>query len=226
MIEPSPKKRRRAARTSYLDGQLLIAMPAMSDKRFARSVVYMCLHNDEGAMGLIINQRADNVTFAHQLRELGVLKEGADEEVPARVLDLSVQIGGPVEPRNGFVLHTPDYANSNATLEIDRSMRLTNTVDILKAIARGRGPDRAIVALGYAGWDGSARGRDPGQRLAFLRRRARHRVRYQPRAEVRPRLVQARRGPVPSRQLCGPGLIVGLISAPPAGTTAAGSCNF
>ncbi len=152
MTEPAPRKRRRAARETYLDGQLLIAMPAMSDKRFARSVIYMCLHNSNGAMGLIINQRAQNVSFAHLLRELGVLKEGADDEVPAHVLDTSVQIGGPVETGHGFVLHTPDYSSGSSTLSIDNAVRLTNTVDILKSIARGKGPDRAIVALGYAGW--------------------------------------------------------------------------
>ena len=152
MTETAPKKRRRPAINSYLDGQLLIAMPAMSDKRFARSVVYMCLHNADGAMGLIINQRADNVSFAHLLRELGVLRKGAEDEMPASVLDRSVQIGGPVKMEHGFVLHSPDYSTAKSTLEIDRTIRLTNTVDILKAIARGRGPGQAIVALGYAGW--------------------------------------------------------------------------
>lgn len=152
MTAQAPRKKRRTARENYLDGQLLIAMPAMSDKRFARSVIYMCLHNGEGAMGLIINQRAQNVSFAHLLRELGVLTEGAEDEVPARVLDTSVQIGGPVETGHGFVLHTPDYTSGKSTLEVDGAVRLTNTVDILKSIARGRGPDRAIVALGYAGW--------------------------------------------------------------------------
>lgn len=152
MMETQSRKRRRAPRDNYLDGQLLIAMPAMSDKRFARSVIYMCLHNADGAMGLIINQRAANVSFAHLLKELGVLKDGAEEEVPAHVLDTSVLIGGPVETRNGFVLHSPDYVNKGSTLEIDGRMRLTNTVDVLKAIARGNGPGRALVALGYAGW--------------------------------------------------------------------------
>ena len=152
MTLPVPGKRRRQARNSYLDGQLLIAMPAMSDKRFARSVIYMCLHNADGAMGIIINQRADNVSFTRLLRELGVLKKDAEDEVPAQVLDLSVQIGGPVETKHGFVLHSSDYSTGSATLEIDKAVRLTNTVDILKAIARGKGPGRALVALGYAGW--------------------------------------------------------------------------
>ncbi len=152
MSEARPDRRRSAARSNYLDGQLLIAMPAMSDKRFARSVIYMCLHNADGAMGLIINQRADKVTFAHLLRELGVLKKGGEEEVPASVLERAVQIGGPVKQEHGFVLHSPDFSTGSATMEIDSQIRLTNTVEILKAIARGRGPDRSMVALGYAGW--------------------------------------------------------------------------
>ena len=152
MSEPVPKKRRRTARTAFLEGQLLIAMPAMTDKRFARSVVYLCHHNGNGAMGLIINQRADSVSFHALLRELGVLEKNEDTGVPARVLDRSVQIGGPVETGRGFVLHSPDYSTGKSTLQIDSTIRLTNTVDVLRAIARGRGPHRSLVALGYAGW--------------------------------------------------------------------------
>ena len=152
MSDAPPTKRRKGANQSYLGGQLLIAMPAMSDKRFARSVVYMCLHNAEGAMGLIINQRADKVTLAKLLDELGVIEKGEETGVPASLLDKSVQIGGPVETGHGFVLHSADYSTGKSTVEIDRTIRLTNTVDILKALARGRGPSRSIVALGYAGW--------------------------------------------------------------------------
>lgn len=152
MKERSTPTRRTIARNAYLNGQLLIAMPAMTDKRFARSVVYMCLHSEEGAMGLIINQRADNVSFAHLLRELDLLESGAEEEVASSVLDRSVQIGGPVDMEHGFVLHSSDFSTGTATLEIDSSVRLTNTVEILRAIAQGRGPARAMVALGYAGW--------------------------------------------------------------------------
>ena len=152
MSETLPRKRRRPNRSNYLDGQLLLAMPAMSDKRFARSVVYMCHHNAEGAMGIIVNQRAPTVTFPSLLRELGVIEKGTEETVPAQVLEQSVQIGGPVEKGRGFVLHTPDYSTGKATLQIDSEIRLTNTVDILRAIARGRGPGRSLVALGYAGW--------------------------------------------------------------------------
>lgn len=152
MNDNTQSKRRKQPQSPYLDGQLLIAMPSMNDKRFARSVIYMCLHNSEGAMGLIINQKADDVSFVHLLRELGVIDRGAEEEVPASILDRSVQIGGPVKGEHGFVLHSPDYGTKGSTLEIDSTIRLTNTVDILKAIARGRGPDRSLVALGYSGW--------------------------------------------------------------------------
>jgi putative transcriptional regulator len=139
-------------RSNFLDGQLLIAMPSMTDKRFARSVIYMCLHNDESAMGIIINQRANNVSFPKLLEELGVIETAADEEVPPAILDMAVQVGGPVERGRGFVLHSADYSGGSTTLSIDKQVRLTNTIDILKAMARGRGPGRAILALGYAGW--------------------------------------------------------------------------
>jgi putative transcriptional regulator len=152
MSDTLAKKRRRSARKTYLDGQLLIAMPAMTDRRFARSVIYLCLHNAEGAMGLIINQRANKVTFPHLLRELGVIEKESEDTVPVSVLDQTVQIGGPVETARGFVLHSQDFTSGNSTLKIDNSIRLTNTVDILRAIARGRGPDRSLVALGYSGW--------------------------------------------------------------------------
>lgn len=152
MNATSPDRRRKSAKASYLGGQLLLAMPAMSDKRFARSVIYMCLHNEEGAMGLIINQRADNVSFAKLLGELGVIEKGGEDDVPAHLLEKSVQIGGPVETGHGFVLHSADFTTGKSTVEIDRATRLTNTLDILKAMARGKGPERTLVALGYAGW--------------------------------------------------------------------------
>jgi putative transcriptional regulator len=136
------------ASDGYLDGQLLIAMPTMRDKRFARSVIYMCLHNSSGAMGLIINQRADDISFENLLRELDVLDKADAIKVP----DISVLIGGPVETGRGFVLHSGDYESDGSTLKVDTVVRLTNTVDILKAMALGNGPRRALLALGYAGW--------------------------------------------------------------------------
>jgi putative transcriptional regulator len=144
-------KRRRGGDTDhYLDGQLLLAMPLMTDKRFARSVIYICAHSAEGAMGLIVNQRAPNIRFAELLQRLSITP--GQGELSGEDIDLDVHVGGPVETERGFVLHSADYYTADATLPIDEDVSLTATIDILKAIARGRGPDRAILALGYAGW--------------------------------------------------------------------------
>ncbi|MDX2290100.1 MAG: YqgE/AlgH family protein [Hyphomicrobiaceae bacterium] len=141
---------------SSLEGQLLIAMPTMTDQRFVRSVIYMCAHSDDGAMGLIINQRAPNLSFVDLLDRLDILpsaKARIKGTATARNLgDRPVHVGGPVETGRGFVLHSPDYQAKDATLAINKGVCLTATVEILKAIASGRGPDRSILALGYAGW--------------------------------------------------------------------------
>jgi putative transcriptional regulator len=136
----------------YLDGQLLLAMPSMSDKRFQRSVIYLCTHSADGAMGLIINQRAPNLSFTQLLRQLGIVGEDADETVPPELLSMSVHVGGPVSTERGFVLHSADYFAQDSTLEIEGGVCLTATIDILKAMAGGKGPSQAILALGYAGW--------------------------------------------------------------------------
>lgn len=149
MMRTAGKRKPRAH--TYLDGQLLVAMPVMTDKRFARSVIYMCAHSAEGAMGLIINQRASHISFGELLQQLSILP-GEDTEPGVDHLDLDVQVGGPVETGRGFVLHSSDYYAADSTLPIDDGVSLTATVDILKAIAGGKGPDRAILALGYAGW--------------------------------------------------------------------------
>ena len=144
-------RKRKARRDGFLEGQLLIAMPIMTDKRFARSVIYMCAHSSEGAMGLIINQRASHISFRELLKQLGIKSgNGADIEIDPG--ELEVHVGGPVETGRGFVLHTSDYHAANSTLAIDEGVSLTATIDILKSIAGGTGPDRAILALGYAGW--------------------------------------------------------------------------
>lgn len=137
--------------TGYLDGQLLIAMPSMTDPRFHRAVIYMCAHSAEGAMGIIINQRAPHITLPKLLQQLDVL---GDDPVPSLISFRSrtVHLGGPVETSRGFVLHSSDYFSSESTLPIDNGVCLTATIDILKAIATGKGPDQAILALGYAGW--------------------------------------------------------------------------
>jgi len=128
-----------------LAGQLLVAMPGMPDPRFARTVIYMCAHNADGAMGLVVNRALDSLTFPDLLEQLGI-------EASLRIChDLHVHFGGPVETGRGFVLHTPDYAH-DGTLFVDAGIALTATVDILRAIASGLGPRRSLLALGYAGW--------------------------------------------------------------------------
>lgn len=134
----------------YLDGQLLVAMPIMTDKRFARSVIYMCAHSAEGAMGLIINQRAPHISFRQLLEQLSI--DGSDDEATPDLAEIDVHVGGPVETGRGFVLHSSDYYVADSTLPIDDGVSLTATIDILKAIAGGKGPGKAILALGYAGW--------------------------------------------------------------------------
>jgi putative transcriptional regulator len=148
----SPRKKARKASNDYLDGQLLIAMPAMADKRFARSVIYLCAHSAEGAMGLIINQRAPHISFPDLLTQLGIVPEGREGILRPELRDMSVHLGGPVQTGRGFVLHSADYFVAESTLPIDDGVCLTATIDILKAMAVGEGPDRAIFALGYAGW--------------------------------------------------------------------------
>jgi putative transcriptional regulator len=135
----------------YLDGQLLIAMPSMADPRFHRAVIYLCAHSEEGAMGLIINQRAAHITLPKLLEQLEITA-GSSHPVATPSASMAVHCGGPVETSRGFVLHSSDYFAADSTLPINESMCLTATVDILRAIAKGSGPDKAILALGYAGW--------------------------------------------------------------------------
>lgn len=150
-----PTKRgsaKREANRSYLGGQLLIAMPTIQDPHFARSVVYMCTHTKDGAMGLVINQRADNISFPELLVQARIVKEGSEHAVPPDVQAMHVHVGGPVETGRGFVLHTSEFKGKDSTVSIDDQMSLTATIDILRAIARGRGPARSLLALGCAGW--------------------------------------------------------------------------
>jgi putative transcriptional regulator len=136
----------------YLDGQMLIAMPSMRDERFSRSLIYVCAHSSEGAMGIIVNQLAANVTFPDLLVQLDVIPAADLIQLPQRAGAVKVLKGGPVETGRGFVLHTADFFIENSTLPIDEGICLTATLDILKAIARGDGPVSAVLALGYAGW--------------------------------------------------------------------------
>jgi putative transcriptional regulator len=136
----------------YLDGQMLIAMPAMGDERFSRSLIYICAHSSEGAMGIIVNHLAPNVQFSDLLVKLNVIPLADSIRLPTRAGVVKVMRGGPVETERGFVLHSADFFIDNSTLPIDDGICLTATIDILKAIARGDGPASAILALGYAGW--------------------------------------------------------------------------
>jgi putative transcriptional regulator len=131
---------------------MLIAMPAMSDERFTRAVIYVCAHSTEGAMGIIVNQPAQNIKFPDLLVQLEVIPAAERIQLPGRAEDVKVLKGGPVETGRGFVLHSADFFIENSTLPIDEGICLTATLDILKAIARGNGPASAILALGYAGW--------------------------------------------------------------------------
>lgn len=128
----------------YLAGQLLMAMPNMRDARFARTVIYVCAHNSDGAMGLVINRLVGSVTFPDLLQQLGIDAEHVAEEI-------RVHFGGPVESGRGFVLHSGEYEH-DTTLKVADEVALTATVDILQDIAGGQGPRRSLLALGYAGW--------------------------------------------------------------------------
>lgn len=129
---------------SYYTGHLLAAMPQMEDPRFERSVIYLCAHNAEGAMGLVVNRLFDAITFPDLLEQLSI-------ETGPKTEQIRVHFGGPVESGRGFVLHTDDYVR-DGTLKVRSGFALTATVDILKAIAVGEGPRRSLLALGYSGW--------------------------------------------------------------------------
>ena len=129
-----------------LNGKLLIAMPGMGDPRFAKSVVFMCSHSDDGAMGLIVNKPTPDLLLDDLLEQLEINKGTG-----AR--DIRVHFGGPVEHGRGFVLHSGDYGSDDTTMEIDDNFGMTATQDILEALACGSGPDTAILMLGYAGWE-------------------------------------------------------------------------
>ncbi len=138
--------------SKYLDGQMLIAMPSMRDEQFARTLIYLCAHSAEGAMGIVLNQPANHIDFADLLVQLDVVPAAERILLPKRAGAIKVLRGGPVETGRGFVLHSADYFVENSTLSIDDGICLTATLDILKAIAGGEGPRSAVLALGYAGW--------------------------------------------------------------------------
>jgi putative transcriptional regulator len=128
-----------------LSGKLLIAMPGMGDPRFEKSVVYICAHSEEGAMGLIVNKPAPDIRLDDLLEQLDI--DRGDGSRGAQVF-----FGGPVEGGRGFVLHSGEYQGNMSTLQVDDAFGMTATRDILEDIARGHGPQAALAALGYSGW--------------------------------------------------------------------------
>jgi putative transcriptional regulator len=139
-----------------LAGKLLIAMPGMGDERFERSVILLCAHSDEGAMGLVVNKPSADLSFSSLLDQLNIPRapEGRD---------IRVHLGGPVERGRGFVLHSDEYRTRGATMTVPGGFGMTATVDVLAALARGAGPEAALLALGYSGWG-------PGQLEAEISR--------------------------------------------------------
>ncbi|WP_434053295.1 MAG: YqgE/AlgH family protein [Roseibium sp.] len=141
-----------AEETDSLEGQFLIAMPSMADSRFEHSVIYLCSHSDQGAMGLVVNQIARHLSLEELLIQLDILNDESAIRLPDSVRDMNVHKGGPVEVERGFVLHSDDFMLNQSTLTIDNGICLTATLEILRALAQGDGPEQAILALGYAGW--------------------------------------------------------------------------
>ncbi len=127
-----------------LTGQLLVAMPGMPDPRFAKTVIYVCSHSEEGAMGLVVNRLVQSLSFPELMKQLGI-----DARTPEN--QIRVHLGGPVDEERGFVLHSPDYMKES-TVVIGAHFALTATIDILRDIAIGTGPRNSMLALGYAGW--------------------------------------------------------------------------
>lgn len=148
MLSPDPARKDPA----YLDGQFLVAMPGIGDERFARSVIYLCAHSADGAMGIIVNKPVADLSMPDLLIQLDIASESDAIRLREQVGHMPVLMGGPVDAKRGFVLHTADFHIDQSTLQIDEGVCLTATVEILRAIADGRGPSNAVLALGYAGW--------------------------------------------------------------------------
>lgn len=131
--------------STHLTGKLLIAMPGMSDPQFQRSVVYVCAHSSEGAMGLLVNRIIPDLSVATFLEQLDVPCE-------TRFDRRSIHYGGPMEPERGFVLHSPDYAASETTIRVNKAFSMTASMEILEDIGMACGPKNALITLGYSGW--------------------------------------------------------------------------
>jgi putative transcriptional regulator len=138
------------AKFMSLKGKLLIAMPSIEGDVFNRSVVYICSHNADGAMGLVINKPASDMIFADLVEKLDV--QSKDNLISQDILQMQIFKGGPVKKFQGFVLHSSDYFSAGESLKITKTIALTATVDVLRDIAKGEGPKQHRIALGYAGW--------------------------------------------------------------------------
>lgn len=143
---------RKKTEAGFLDGQMLIAMPGMPDARFARTVIYLCAHSSEGAMGIVVNKPSRSIAFPELLQQLEIVGKDEAIRLPRRVAAVPVLSGGPVETTRGFVLHSMDMTIEDSTLPVSGNIGLTITLDMLRAIARGEGPEEAVLALGYASW--------------------------------------------------------------------------
>lgn len=137
-----------AHKEGYLAGKLLLAMPAMGDPRFHRSVIYMCTHDAQGAMGLVINHAIPGMGFKEILKELPIESE---IEIDPSALSVPVMLGGPVDAGRGFLLHSNDFKDDQ-TIVVDDAFSVTATLDAIRAVVKGQGPNEKLFVLGYAGW--------------------------------------------------------------------------
>jgi putative transcriptional regulator len=134
-----------SAPAATLVGRFLVAAPSMPDERFKNSVVFICKHDDDGALGIIVNNKVEDLPLGQVYKQLGI-------EVSPAAAERAVLYGGPVEPTRGLVLHSADYKREGETLLIDGGMALTASLEILKDMAGGSGPKEAWLALGHSGW--------------------------------------------------------------------------
>jgi len=133
---------------SSLKGQLLIAMPQMNDPRFHRAVIFMCVHDQKGAMGMVINQPLPSPSFSEVLSQVGVQ---TDKPMPANIMNMPVLAGGPVQGVHGFLIHSADFRQKD-TIHVDDMFSISGTVDSLRTIVSGYRPEKMLFTLGYAGW--------------------------------------------------------------------------
>ncbi|MFO1034442.1 MAG: YqgE/AlgH family protein [Hyphomicrobiales bacterium] len=133
-----------------LTGKLLIAMPGITDQNFERSVVFLCAHSEQGAMGFVINKPAPLTVFADLLEKTEMAKRL--DLIPEEVARTPIRLGGPVDTFRGFVLHSNDYAGDDLSLKTGKAFTVSASLDVLTDIAKGQGPARHLIALGYAGW--------------------------------------------------------------------------